>query len=196
MAALSPRPGEHPLLQMVRWSESRIDELRGRGLRLCVLQARAPVDGTLGPREAVYLRVRHEPFSVYMRYLAPAKSAGQEVLYVAGQNGDKLKAHVVGVKSIIGTRNFNPTGRLAMRGNRYPITEIGVLNLTERLIAYGRAELKSPDCLVNLKRCKVAGVSCTCIELLHPHRDPAQPPYQRGDLYRRRDQCPDPARSL
>ena len=63
----------------------------------CVLIARERIDGRLGAYEYMQLKIRHErksedrvaaPFSVYVKYLAPAQLQGREVLYVKGHNDD------------------------------------------------------------------------------------------------------------
>jgi len=109
---------------------------------------RERVGGVVGDYQAMFVKVRHQPFSVYMYFLNPADIKGQEVIWVKGLNENKLQAHAVGIKNVVGTVSLNPTGQIAMRGNRYPISEIGILNLVERLIQVGEKDSQYGECEV------------------------------------------------
>ena len=128
----------------------------------------------LNEHEYMYLKVRNQPFSVYMYFLGPAKVKGQEALYVVGANDGNLLAHPNGLRhKIIGTVRLKPDSMLAMAGNRYPITELGIRRLTERLIEVGEADMKSDDCEVKmLEGAKINGRQCTCIQVVHPIKRP------------------------
>ena len=45
----------------------------------------------------------HQPFSVYMKFLKPRAVAGREVIWVKGQNDNKLIAHEGG---LLGVKTF------------------------------------------------------------------------------------------
>jgi len=182
IALFRPAPGEHPIEPIIRWAESRIGELRAVEDYDCTFTKREIVDDELQNRETIYMRVRHEPFSVYLNFLAPSSYRGKEVLFVENQNQGRLKAHLTGIKRFVGSRSLSPTSSLAMRGNRYPITEIGILNLTERMIEAGKAERALPNCVVNLGTSKVGNQPCVQIEVLHPVREPQQR-FQRALIY-------------
>lgn len=83
-------------------------------------------DDELLDLEEISVKIRHEPFSVYMNW-----ADGQEVLYVEGENDGRLLA-----KRSTGffrrTIRLGPTSRLAMRTSRYPIYDLGMLNLVVR----------------------------------------------------------------
>jgi hypothetical protein len=181
MEVLRPKPGQHPLLPLVRWAESRIGELRAVEDYEGIFTKQEQVDGLLRPKETILLRVRHRPFSVYMRYLEPLGKKEREVLYVAGENRGRLKTHGA-THSILGNLSLSPASPLAMRGNRHPITDIGLLNLTERMVELGNAELSRPNCTVNLSKARFAERPCVCIEVAHPRPEPHQL-YQRAVIY-------------
>ena len=66
------------------------------------------------------------------------------------------------------TTSLLPDSPAAMQHTRYPITEIGMLNLTRRLIENGEQELKDKDCQVKLVRgAKINGRPCTVIQVAH-----------------------------
>src|SRR5580704_13816784 len=64
----------------------------------CTLVKRERIDGTLLPPEFLFIKIRHQPFSVYTYFKAPEGKKGQEALYVEGKNDGCLLAHGVGVK--------------------------------------------------------------------------------------------------
>ena len=52
----------------------------------------------------------------------------------------------MGIRKIAGTVPLQPTGALAMAGQRYPITEIGMLNLTRRLVEVAEKDKQFGEC--------------------------------------------------
>ncbi|HEY1067331.1 MAG TPA: DUF1571 domain-containing protein, partial [Pirellulales bacterium] len=96
----------------------------------CVFVKRETVNGRQQPQQYMFMKLRREPFSVYLHFLRPDDRQGQEAIYLHGARDNKLLAHGVGwQKRIGGTRALEPTSSLAMSGNRHPITEIGMENL-------------------------------------------------------------------
>ena len=67
----------------------------------CMLIKRERVNGEVLPMEYIAAKIRNRreingkvdvPFSVYMKFLKPTDMRGREVLYVEGQNGNKIRA--------------------------------------------------------------------------------------------------------
>jgi hypothetical protein len=118
----------------------------------------------------MFVKVRHEPFSVYMYFLGPASKKGQEAIYIDGKNDGNLLAHPNGFRhKLVGTVKLKPTSMLAMAGNRYPITELGLKRLTSRLIEVGEHDSQFGECDVKfVPGAKVKGRECTCIVVVHP----------------------------
>jgi hypothetical protein len=131
---------------------------------------RERIDGKLGDHEYMFAKVRHEPFSVYLYFLAPDAVKGQEVLWVDGRNEGNMLAHAgSGVRAMVGSVSLKPDGVLAMQGNRYPVTEIGVENLAKRLVEVAEHDKQFGECEVNFfKDAKVNGRVCTCVQVVHP----------------------------
>ena len=79
----------------------------------------------------------------------------------------------MGIRKIAGTVPLQPTGAMAMQGQRYPITEIGMLNLTKRLLEVAEADKNFGECDVKfyrnakIKTGKEVRI-VTCIEVVHP----------------------------
>ena len=152
-----------------RWRVTEIEKIQDYS---CTLVKRERLDGTLGEHEYMFTKIRQRPFSVYMYFLAPAKLKGQEVLYVAGQNDGNLLGHPNGIRhKLIGTVRLKPDSMLAMAGNRYAITELGLKRLVTRLVEVGEHDMKFGDCEVKMiPGAKVSGRDCTCIQVVHTAR--------------------------
>jgi hypothetical protein len=115
------------------------------------------------------IKIRHKPFSVYIKFLYPRSMAGQEAIYIEGKNDNKVVAHGVGIQKAFGTLRIDPNGIIAMKGNKYPITEIGILNLADKLLEVGRKDVKFGECTVNYSEgVKIDGRDCTMIQVTHP----------------------------
>ena len=142
-----------------------------------LLIKRERVGETLGPHEYMTAKIRCrkvvdnqliQPLSVYLGFVKPATIRGREVLYVEGRNDGKLIAHEGGFKGkFLPTVSLPPDGTLAMRGQRYPMTEIGIENLLVKLIERGEQARNLPDVtaemkngiVLNKRRCNVLTVT-------------------------------------
>lgn len=154
-----------------------------------MLVKRETVDGVLSDHEFMFVKVRNRkivngqlvsPLSVYLTYLKPASVKGREVVYVEGKNDGNLIAHEGGFKGrFLPTVPLPPTGMLAMRGQRYPITEIGIENLMVKLIERGETARQFPDVTCTFrKNAKVKDRVCTVLEVTQPNRHPQLEFYQ------------------
>lgn len=171
VAALTKaRPDEHPLMPSLRWAEQGLPELEKVKDYSALFVKRERVAGVLGEPQYLRLKVRHEPFSVYAKFLAPASVKGEEVIYVEGQNEGKLLAHVPGFgTNLLGTVSVKPDSALAMCGQRHPMTKIGLLNMVRRLIEIGHQDIHYAECEVqNFHGAKINGQRCLCVQVVHP----------------------------
>ncbi len=169
----------HPLKPLLQWAEQRREQL-GEEVRdyTCVMVSRERLDGRLGPRIYMAAKVRHEqiedgqvkvPFSLYLKFLAPQRLKDREVLFVQGQNDNKLLVRKGGPHLASLTVSLDPTCTLAMAENRYPVTEFGILRLTERLMEVGRKEIAYGECEIEVDdRFETEKRVCTQIEIKHP----------------------------
>ena len=169
-AQLVPVPGEHQLLPAVRWAKTGIAKLEKIQDYSCTMVKRERISGTLGEHEFMFVKVRHEPFSVYVYFLGPARVKGQEAIFVRGKNDGNILAHPNGLKKkIVGTVSLKPDSMLAMSGNRYPMTELGLRRLTARLIEVGEHDSQFGECEVKVTPgAKINQRDCTCIQVVHP----------------------------
>ncbi|TWU49759.1 DUF1571 domain-containing protein [Rubripirellula reticaptiva] len=182
-ASIEPTPAPthaHPL--------DRALEIAHSGLKSCresvndytaLLVKRERVDGTLGPHEYMQVKVRNrklsggqivQPLSVYVNFVKPTSVKGREVIYVENSNDGNIVAHEGGFKGkFLPTVNIPPTGMLAMRGQRYPMTEIGVENLIEKLIERGTRARQEADVQCEFrKNARVKDRTCTVLQVTSP----------------------------
>ena len=107
---------------------------------------------------------------MYTRGLAPAAIKGQEAIYVAGRNDGKLWAHPAGLQgNLVHAISLTPDGTLAMRDQRYPITEIGILNMVKHLLAVAEQDIQHDECEVRFfAGAKINDRVCTWFQVVHP----------------------------
>lgn len=166
---LELKPGEHPLMPAMRVAQEglvRIDTTIADYSAMLIKEER--ISGELMPKEVAFIKVRHQPFAVYMFFLQPHK--GRECLYNAGPNNTKglLVARDCGFKKRLGKFELDPDGRLAMNGQKYPIYKLGVRNLVTELIDVATNDTQFGECEVQTKQSVINGRPATLIEVVHP----------------------------
>jgi hypothetical protein len=165
---LAQQSNEHPLAPVVRTLKASQDTL-DKNIRdySCTFIKRENVDGQLTEYQHIFMKVMHQPFSVYMSFVKPY--TGREVVYVEGQNQGKLVALDTGVKRFLGKMQLDVQGAMAMKGNRHPITSVGIRNLCTKLIKMSEEEMKYSECDVKTNPdTKINGRSTTMILVTHP----------------------------
>lgn len=168
-AGAAVEKSEHPLVPALKMAYASRETLKDIHDYTATLVKRERIGGKLQDPESMFIKVRQQPFSVYLYFLSPESKKGQEVIYVEGQNNGNMLAHGVGVKKLVGTVSLAPTSPMAMAGQRYPITEIGISNLTKRLIEVAEHDKQYGECDVKFfKGAKINGRSCVCIQVTHP----------------------------
>lgn len=115
-------------------------------------------DGNLSPESEMMIKVQtrwrgeaeQAPLRVYLRFTSPESINGREVLWAEDLNEGKMAVHEVGLLFSLKTLWLDPTGIIAMQGQRYPITEIGLIRLVEQLIERGEKDRDNPEVKVTL----------------------------------------------
>ena len=169
--AVAPAAGLHPLDPAMDIAQKGLASIREKIQDYSsTVVKRERIDGKLGEHEYMFAKIRQQPFSVYLYFLGPESVKAQEVLYVDGRNDGNMLAHAgAGVRAMVGMVSLKPQSMLAMAGNRYPITELGVENLTRRLVEVAEHDKQFGECDVNFfPNAKVNGRICTCIQVTHP----------------------------
>jgi Protein of unknown function (DUF1571) len=114
------------------------------------------------------------PFSIYMCFKKPTPIEGREVIWVEGQNENRILAHE-SPKSILGNImvKLDPDGMIARRDSRYPIYDAGIRNLVVKLIEKGERDKSVGDCEVKFfKGATINGRTCTMMQVTHPTEKP------------------------
>ena len=181
-SAASNGAESHPLGPALALARDSLEHLRSNVKDYsALLIKRERINGKVGDHQFLDAKIRNRkkvdgrivtPRSVYLRFRKPKSSAGREVIWVEGQNGGKLVAHEGGFKNLL-TVWLKPENPFAMFGQRYPISEIGIENLIEKLIEKGEADMQHAECKVQIaKGAKVGDRICTMIQVDHPERRP------------------------
>jgi hypothetical protein len=138
---------------------------------------RTRVDGVLPPLQYARVKIRNRkvrngtvvtPMGVYLDFLKPADVKGREVIWLEGANDGNLVVHKGGMARFV-TLRLDPNGYLAMRGQRYPISDIGIENLLNKIIETCERDRQYDECDVQIFRnAKVGGTVCTMVQVKHP----------------------------
>ena len=105
-------------------------------------------NGQLGPETEILMKVqtclRNEsddaPKRVYLKFSSPNDVKGREVIWGEDLYDGQMAVHEVGLLLSLKTLWLDPNGIFAMQGQRYPISEIGLVKLVEKLIERGEKD--------------------------------------------------------
>jgi len=165
--ATQSKPAIAPALELARASRDAMRKIPGY---TCVFSKQEQLKKGTPTRHTMSLKLRREPFSVYLKYLDHA--AGREVIYVEGRNNGKLQVHEAsGLTSLLGTINLLPTSSEALKENKYPVTMIGMEKMLEPFIADWEESQKHADTkVVHYPQAKLGNLECTMYEVTHPQK--------------------------
>lgn len=163
-----------PLLKIARELKTHMKEEVRDYTATMVKQER--IKGQLGEQSRMFLKVRNPrespsdttPLSAYIKFEQPSSTKGREVIWVEGRNENRLVSHEAGFLNL---KRFNlkPDGMLAMMGNKYPVTEIGLLRLVEKLIEKGERDRAIGSCIVEtIDGQRVGDRECRLYQVTHP----------------------------
>lgn len=164
--------GEHPMGPLLEWAvASRKIYLSKIQDYTCTMIKTERQGKTIEPNR-IFMKVKEQPFSVYLRFEEPKARAGQEAMYVQGQNNNKLLGHDVGIKKYLGSLWLVPDGTIAMMGQRYPITDSGIANLVTKMIETMQSDMKYGECSVQFTfdGPQIEGRPCVRIDVVHPKK--------------------------
>jgi hypothetical protein len=127
----------------------------------CTITKRENINGILSEEHVIEAKFRTQPFSVYMRWLAPSKLYGQEVAFVMGRNNNKMRVHSKGLlKGAVGFVTLDVNDRRVLEQSRHTIYEAGIGNLIEQALKYldaekvsGKGQVRSTEILHDNRRC-------------------------------------------
>jgi hypothetical protein len=149
----------------------------------CIFVKREHIGGTLQPENQINMKVRNQPFSVYLKWLAPRSQVGQEACYVAGKNNGMMRARSPGVLGAVGWVSLDPKDPRVRQNSRHSITEAGIGNLIERFANRWEVERKAGLTQVRINDFEFAKRRCTRVETIHPENGGKQFQTYRNVLY-------------
>jgi hypothetical protein len=151
----------------------------------CLLIKQERMNGKLPPRNVIEMKVRAQPFSVYLRWIEPRGEAGQEVCYVAGKNDGKMRVHPKGVLgSFAGFISLDTNDPRARQTSKRSITEAGIGNMIERFArAWENERRLNLTAQVHVAEYEYNRRRCTRVEILHPDNGNGHFLYYRDILY-------------
>ncbi len=145
---LEGEPAKRLLVACLTRASERLGRTSGY---TALLHRRERIGGVLGTEQVQEIKVRHRPFSVYMKYLSPLP--GREVVYDERRNGGKLVVHNGDwTRRIIPRLTISPDDPIAMNDNRHPITEMGLAHITSTLLRFAEMDLTDPGAATILDR--------------------------------------------
>ena len=115
--------------------------------------------------QVIQVRLGHQPLRISMKWEG-GKDAGQRVIYAEGENdGNMLVRKLTGIEARLGVISLNPTGSLAMKHSRYPVTKAGLLELAKITRQHRQADLKLEAGVTAklLDHQKLNGRDCQCL---------------------------------
>jgi Protein of unknown function (DUF1571) len=163
----------HPLDAVLDVARQSLDHLRKHVDDYTgIIVKRERIQGALGDETKMEFKIRSRrefnghirPLSVYMKFLEPRSARNREVIWTEGK---KIIGHEGGFANLV-RLELEPTGMLAMMGNKYPITELGLMRLVEKLIEKGERDRALGDCEVHIQEDQLVGDrKCRMIQVTH-----------------------------
>jgi hypothetical protein len=169
---LEGEPAKKLLLVALLRAQDRLSRI---GSYTATFQKQERIRGKLGPRQTLAMKVRQEPFSIYLKFLKP--KAGKEVVFCEGNHDNHVIAHNGDwTRRLIPRLKVAPTDPLALADSRHPVTDAGLHNLTDKLVAFRRLDLEDPDASTMLDwQTDDDGRTWPRSVHTHPHRRPERP---------------------
>lgn len=170
-AAGAPMPA--PLDQAIAWMHEAKRNYSAVKDYTCTMISRENIKGKLKEESVVQMKFRVQPFSVYMRWIAPSESRGQEVAFVAGKNNNMMRVHSKGLlKGAIGFVSIDPTDPRVMEHSRHTIHEAGMGRLIDQTILYWESDRKINRTETRIAEYDYDNRRCLRIENIRPERRP------------------------
>jgi hypothetical protein len=186
-AAPAPVPAAQPVASPMDQPVRLILDARQvyQGLRdySCVFIKQEQIQGRLQQENVIAMKVRTQPFSVYLRWHAPRSLQGQEVCYVAGRNNGQMRVRSSGLLGAVGFVTLSPTDPRALENSRHTITEAGLGNLIDRYSRGWENERRLNRTYVRIADYEYNKRKCTRVETLHPDNGGGQILFYRSVLY-------------
>ncbi len=134
----------------------------------CVLVSQERVRGKLEEQNIIQLKMKCEPFSVHMRWLAPKKQQNQEVVFVLGKNNNRMRVR----SSVLGLSNgglfwhsIDPNDPRVLQHSRHTILEAGIGNMIDQNLKHWEESRRINNSKVDISESKYNNRDCIRIEV-------------------------------
>lgn len=178
IARIEAAPQSHPLVPALRMAHECHQSLAEVDDYTSVFVKKELIGRQL-LESSMELKVRHNPFGVYLKFIDPHE--GRQVLYVPGRNDNNLLVKETGLAGLVGAISLDPKGSMAMEDNRHPITEIGIKFMLEAVMESWLTQTAVENATVNYyPNARVSGIACKAIEVTFSE------PHDQVDFHKRR----------
>jgi hypothetical protein len=177
--AAAANPMDEPLRLLAKAKES----FAGVRDYSCTLVKRERLEGQMSPDNVIAMKVRNQPFSVYLRWLEPRSLVGQEACYVAGKNEGNMRVKSPGLLGAVGFVTLAPNDERARKSSRHAITEAGIANLLQRYGDGWETERKWNQTQVRVGEYEYNKRRCVRVEAIHPANPDGRFTHSKNVLY-------------
>jgi hypothetical protein len=173
----------NPLDEPLRLIAEARESYRGITDYTCLFVKRERLRNQMQPENLVSMKVRTQPFSVYLGWMKPKTMAGQEACYVTGRNDGMMRVHSTGLLGVAGFVSLDPRDPRALENSRHTITEAGIGNLIDRFSRGWDNESRMNKTQVRIAEYEYNKRRCTRVEMTHPEKDGKTILFYRSILY-------------
>jgi hypothetical protein len=125
-----PAPQAHPLDAPIGWlKEAQNNYSKVVQNYTCTLIKKERINGVMQEPNIILFSSKVHPFSVYMKWVGPAKANGREVCYVQGRHNDQIRVKDSRPIGGLVWISISPDDPRVMRESRHNIREAGLGNM-------------------------------------------------------------------
>jgi hypothetical protein len=122
-----------PLDEPLRLIAQAHEAMKGVRDYSCTLIKRERIKGQLQPNNVIIMKVRNNPFSVYMGWKAPEELVNQEICYIAHRHKNTMRAKSPGIIGVAGFITVDLDDPRAKENSNHSVAEAGIGKLIERM---------------------------------------------------------------
>jgi hypothetical protein len=131
-AAVDPIRAADPLGAMLADARAAYAKVRDYA---CVFTRQERINGALSFEQVAEMKVRAQPYSVYVRFARPEGVAGLEAAFAANRRDGKIRYKPPVKAGSSGFQTVSPEDPKMLAENRHPVNELGIGKVIDRLVA-------------------------------------------------------------
>lgn len=136
----------------------------------CIFVAKENLKGRANEDQFMQLKFRQAPFSVSMKWLGPARMAGQEVAFVHGKNANKLRVQSKGILGVAGFVNIDVDDPRVREQSRHTIYETGIGNLIDSTVKSWELDKRTGKAVTRISEFEFDKRRCYRVETIRGER--------------------------